>query len=527
MSVPLLAVQGLGRSFADRRVLNNVGFEVADGECLVLLGRTGSGKTTLLNLLAGLQTPDTGTIRLRGAPVVGPGLDRGVVFQGESLLPWMTAAGNVALAVEAAFPKLDRASRARRVESALALVRLDNAANKLPSELSGGMRQRVAIARALAMEPEVLLLDEPFSALDALTRGGLQEEVARIHRVTGRTIVMVTSDLDEALLLADRVMVLRPDGTLSDSVVLPSDFERDRDAVGFDPMRARLWQLLETSPEANATHDRASVWKTGEILLEVAGVAKRFGAGPPAVEDIDLTMYKGEFISLVGHSGCGKSTLLAMIAGLLQPTEGRIAIDGEEVEGPGADRAMVFQSPALLPWLSAAGNVKLGVDQAFGDKPRAERDRIVASALGRLGLADVAQEMPRALSSGARQRVGVARAIALQPRLLLLDEPFASLDTPTRLALQSSLGQLCRETGTAAIMVTHDIDEALALSDRIVMMTDGPRARIGKRLDVVGGHPAALRREMLRFLGDTARQVGDNRIENETPERVHAESAVS
>ncbi|MFZ4407403.1 MAG: ABC transporter ATP-binding protein [Paracraurococcus sp.] len=507
MTAPLLAVEGVSRAYAGRRVLADVSFEVAEGESLVLLGRTGSGKTTLLNLLAGLQMPDSGAIRLRGQPITGTGLDRGIVFQGDSLLPWMTAAGNVALAVEAAFPMLDRASRTRRVESALALVRLDNAGHKFPSELSGGMRQRVAIARALAMEPEVLLLDEPFSALDAMTRGELQEEVARIHRVTGRTIVMVTSDLDEALLLADRVMVLGQDGSLSAPLMLPADFERDRDAAGFDNMRDRLWELLETSHEA-FRHDRTMDWAAAPVLLEVADVTKRFSAGPPAVEGIGFTLNEGEFVSLVGHSGCGKSTLLAMVAGLLAPSEGTIRIGGELVRGPGADRAMVFQSPALLPWLSVAGNVRLGVDQAYADRPRAEREAIVAAALEQLGLAEMAGVMPRALSAGARQRVGVARAVALQPRLLLLDEPFAGLDTPTRNALQVGIGRFCRETGTSAILVTHDIDEALTLSDRIIMMTDGPRARVGRILDVAGGNVGQLRREMLSFLGETARAVG-------------------
>ncbi len=515
MTAPLLSLRSVRRAYGERLVLDGVSFDVAEGECVVLLGRTGSGKTTLLSVLAGLQAPDSGTIHLRGKPVTGTGLDRGVVFQGESLLPWMTAASNVALAVEAAFPQEGRARRKQRVDAALALVRLDNAAHKVPSELSGGMRQRVAIARALAMEPEVLLLDEPFSALDAMTRGGLQEELARIHRVTGRTIVMVTSDLEEALLLADRVLVLRQDGTLSDPVALPHGFERDRDSPGFEAMRARLMRLLENPGEAPPAPGRMPVrLAAGAPLLEVKDVMKQFvPGGVPAVEDIAFTMREGEFLSLVGHSGCGKSTILAMIAGLLHQTEGRIAIGGQDVTGPGADRAMVFQSPSLLPWLSVAGNVRLGVDQAFSDRPRDQREQIVAAALDRLGLSDAAREMPRALSAGERQRVGVARAVALQPRLLLLDEPFAGLDTPTREGLQRAMAEWCHETGTAAILVTHDIDEALALSDRIVMMTDGPRARIGRIMKVTHAETPQLRREMLQFLGDHARPVDPRQAE--------------
>jgi nitrate/nitrite transport system ATP-binding protein len=507
----LLEIDSLCLSYGARRVLDRISFNVEEGECLVLLGRTGSGKTTLLSLLAGLLAPSAGSIRLNGRVVTGPGLDRGVVFQHDSLLPWLTAEGNVALAVEAAFPDEAPDDRARRVSAALALVKLETAAHHRPATaLSGGMRQRVSIALAFAMEPMVLLMDEPFSAVDALTRAGLQTELARIHRDTGRTIVIVTSDLDEALLLADRIFVLREDGGLFDPFRLPRGLTRDRVASGFEELRARLRRLLETPGDVTP-----SPWPNltlcgrvdGEILLELEGVTKRFSANAdsaPAVEEIGFVLREREFLSILGHSGCGKSTILSMVAGLIRPSAGAIRIGGAPTTEPGADRAMVFQSPALLPWLSVEDNVRLGVDQAFADQPKSERRRIVAEALDRLDLGEFSARMPHTLSAGARQRVGVARAIALKPRLLLLDEPFSSLDTPTREGLQSVLARLCFETGTAAILVTHDINEALALSDRIALMTNGPRARIGKILNVAGSEPLRLRGEILRFLEETA-----------------------
>lgn len=503
----LLEIDGLSRSFGARRVLDRIDLHVEEGECLALLGRTGSGKTTLLALLAGLLAADAGVVRLNGEVLTGPGLDRGVVFQHESLLPWLTARANVALAVEAAFPREGRDAKARRVAAALALVKLGHAAELRPAALSGGMRQRVALARALAMEPRVLLMDEPFSAVDALTRAGLQRELLRIRGEIGRTIVIVTSDLDEALYLGDRVVVLRADGTLSEVLRTPSSLTRERGDPESDALRERLCRLLGAAVE-DAPARAPALTGPRRALLEFKAVAKRFSAragDPPVVENVDLVLREREFLSIVGHSGCGKSTLLSMAAGLVRPSAGEILVDGAPVTGPGAERAMVFQSPALPPWLSVEANVRLGVDQAFGDRPRAARREIVAQALERLGLTGVAAHLPRELSAGARQRVGVARAIALHPRLLLLDEPFAGLDETTRRELQSVLAKLCRDTGTAAILVTHDIDEALALSDRIALMTDGPRARIGRVLETADWEPAGARREILGFLGETAR----------------------
>ncbi len=507
----LLEIDGLSHSFGARRVLDRISLDVEEGECLALLGRTGTGKTTLLSLLAGLLTADAGVVRLNGKVLTGPGLDRGVVFQHESLLPWLTAKSNVALAVEAAFPEDSPDRQARRVAAVLALVKLDHAAELRPAALSGGMRQRVALARALAMEPQVLLMDEPFSAVDALTRAGLQQELIRIRRETSRTIVIVTSDLDEALFLGDRVVVLRADGTLSEPIRPPSRLARDRGDGETNALRERLGRLLGAPDEDLPTrsHVRAPVESGARpALLEFKAVAKRFSSrtdDPPVVENVDLILCEREFLSIIGHSGCGKSTLLSMAAGLVRPSAGEILIDGSPVTGPGAERAMVFQSPALPPWLTVEENVRLGVDQAFGDRRRAERRRIVAQALERLGLSDVAASLPRELSAGARQRVGVARAIALSPRALLLDEPFAGLDDLTRRGLQSVLADLCRDTGTAAILVTHDIDEALALSDRIALMTDGPRARIGRVLETADTDPAQARHEILQFLGETTR----------------------
>jgi nitrate ABC transporter ATP-binding subunit len=222
-------------------------------------------------------------------------------------------------------------------------------------------------------------------------------------------------------------------------------------------------------------------------FLEISAVSKEFPSprGPQVIVDgFDLVVPRGEFVSIIGHSGCGKSTVLSMVAGLASSSGGAIVLAGREVREPGPDRGVVFQAPNLFPWMTALENVLLGVDQVKRNKTARERRDIAAHYLTLVGLGGALDKKPAALSAGMRQRVGLARAFALSPQLLLLDEPFGMLDSLTRLELQDVLLELWREEKLTALMVTHDVDEALFLSDRIVMMTKGPRARVGEILSV-------------------------------------------
>jgi nitrate/nitrite transport system ATP-binding protein len=221
--------------------------------------------------------------------------------------------------------------------------------------------------------------------------------------------------------------------------------------------------------------------------LEISNLTKTYPTpkGPAViVRDFNLRIKKGEFVTLIGHSGCGKSTVLSMVAGLNDITGGGIVLAGRELVGPGPDRGIVFQSPCLLPWMTAFENVKLGVDQVFYTASNQERCQIVEYYLSVVGLGDSMHKRPAELSQGMRQRVGIARAFALSPKMLLLDEPFGMLDSLTRFELQQVLIELWRKDKKTALMVTHDVDEALFLSDRIVMMTNGPEARVGDILEV-------------------------------------------
>jgi nitrate/nitrite transport system ATP-binding protein len=202
------------------------------------------------------------------------------------------------------------------------------------------------------------------------------------------------------------------------------------------------------------------------------------------VDKFTMNVAKGEFISLIGHSGCGKSTVLSMIAGLNDVSEGAIILDNREIINAGPDRGVVFQSPNLLPWLSARENVALGVQRVYPHVSAAERRDVIEYYLGRVGLADSMDKKASDMSNGMRQRVGLARAFALAPKLLLLDEPFGMLDALTRWELQEVLMEVWKRSKITAICVTHDVDEAILLADRVVMMTNGPHARIGKIMPV-------------------------------------------
>ncbi len=254
--------------------------------------------------------------------------------------------------------------------------------------------------------------------------------------------------------------------------------------------------------------------------LEISQVSKAFGS-QVIVKDFDLSMQRGEFVSIIGHSGCGKSTVLSMVAGLTDSSAGAIILGGKEVTEPGPDRGVVFQAPNLFPWMSALENVLLGVEQAHSRKSHKEQVQIAAHHLELVGLGDALDKKPAALSAGMRQRVGLARAFALSPNLLLLDEPFGMLDSLTRMELQDVLIELWAHDDKSALMITHDVDEALFLSDRIVMMTKGPEARVGEILEV----PFARPRERKAVLDDPNYYVLRERVMSFLEEQVQHEAS--
>ncbi len=509
----ILTFENVHKSFGQgtnaNHVLKDINLDVQEGEFLVLLGFSGTGKTTLINLMAGLEQPTKGSVTFKGKSIDGPGPERGVIFQNYSLMPWLTVNGNVGLAVDTIFPNLSKSEREEKINHYVKMVGLGHATTRRPAELSGGMRQRVNVARALAMSPEVLLLDEPLSALDALTRANLADEIEHIWEADKKTCVLITNDVDEAIILADRIIALNPDGTLGEEFKVDIPRPRDRTAMNNDETFKTLRRdvtsyLMDVGIEAKSEGTRslpdvtpihgvpAAVKEAQEGLIEerfldFSQLHKIYPTpkGPlTVVEDFDLKINRGEFISLIGHSGCGKSTVLTMAAGLNGISKGAIKLDGRHVEGADPERAVVFQSPNLFPWLTARENCAIGVDKVYPKASQAERQDVVEYYLERVGLADAMDRSTADMSNGMRQRVGIARAFALSPKLLLLDEPFGMLDSLTRWELQEVLMEVWDRTKVTAICVTHDVDEAILLADRVVMMTNGPQATIGKITDV-------------------------------------------
>lgn len=264
----ILELKGVAKSFGTgtsrQEVLSNINLKVEEGEFLAIVGFSGSGKTTLINLLTGLIFPDEGEVFLHGKPIVGPGPDRGVIFQNYSLLPWLSVYSNIKLAVDEVFPQMSKQDKDTHVRKYIEMVNLHHAVDKKPSELSGGMRQRVSVARALAMNPEILLMDEPLSALDALTRGSLQKEIINIWSQEKKTAVLITNDVDEGILMADRIIPLTPGPKATLGPEFKVGFNRPRDVteINKDPEYKSLRNdILEYLMEVGASNRQSSKQK--------------------------------------------------------------------------------------------------------------------------------------------------------------------------------------------------------------------------------------------------------------------------
>ena len=228
----------------------------------------------------------------------------------------------------------------------------------------------------------------------------------------------------------------------------------------------------------------SNITRAVEISNLIKEYPNPYGDDFRVVEDFNLNIEEGEFISLIGHSGCGKSTVLTMLAGLNEVSGGGIIVGDKEIDGTGPDRAVVFQAPCLMPWMSAYGNVMLGVKNIYPHASKAERKQIVEHSLSVVGLSESMKKYPSEMSGGMQQRVGIARAIALQPKVLLLDEPFGRLDSLTRMELQDVIIDILAKEKMTAMIVTHDVDEAVFMADRCVMMSNGPKAGVGEILEI-------------------------------------------
>ena len=548
-------MRGVGKSYGDSAVLADINLSIEEGEFVALIGFSGSGKTTLMSILAGLIEPDVGQVMLRGRPAGEAGPDRGVVFQSYSLMPWLTVCENVALAVDTVFAGETDSLRRARVDKYVAMVGLGHAADRRPAELSGGMRQRVAVARALAMNPEFLLLDEPLSALDALTRAKLQDEIESIWREEKKTVVLVTNDVDEALLLADRILPLDPGprATLGPEFRVNLARPRDRKAMNHDADVSASARSHHAVPARRAGGKPGCDRQPGQTtrsgadhfggLRAAGGALGQQAAAARQPGQVRRVLQRAQGLPDAQGSAHGGRRIqsrrparrVRVAHRALRLWQVDRAVDGGRTHRrdrrrhharrsrgdqrrSGSRRGVPGAEPAA--WLTARQNVALGVDRVYPHAGDGERRDIVEYYLARVGLADSLDKPARDMSNGMRQRVGLARAFALSPKLLLLDEPFGMLDALTRWDLQEVLMDILKRTRITAICVTHDVDEAVLLADRVVMMTNGPRARIGRIMQVdlprprtrkmLLEHPRyyAYREELLSFLEEYEHGAG-------------------
>lgn len=468
--------KSFGRGRAAHNVLEDITLEAREREFLCILGPSGCGKSTLLAMAAGLEQPSQGRIEVDGKLVTGPDPSRMVVFQEYGVFPWATVWQNVVLGIRHFTEAKQRAIATHTID----LVGLSGFENTYPGQLSGGMRQRLEVARSLVVSPEILLMDEPLSALDALTRLTVRAEIVRIWKETSTTILFVTHDVDEALQLGDRVALLSgAPAKLIDVVDIDLPRPRDISTAAYERLKAKVslaCGAATTSPKAKlSNHDGEK--KPKIVLQGIDQVFGRDGDKLKVLDDINLTIGDGEFVCLLGASGCGKSTLLNIASGLLRPTRGRVSIDGEEIRGPHPRRIFVFQENAIFPWANVEENVRLGIRRLGGEV----QQRKIDEALEMVGMTKYRTALPHELSSGMKQRVEVARALAVSPDVLLMDEPFAALDSGTRISLCGELLRIWDQQRITILFVTHDVTEAVNLAERVVVFT----ARPGRIAEVV------------------------------------------
>ncbi|MFE2606171.1 dipeptide ABC transporter ATP-binding protein [Streptomyces mirabilis] len=476
----LVEVTDLTVGFGSLRAVDGLSFRLAKGAALGLVGESGSGKSTVASALLGLHRGTGaevgGSVRVAGIDVQEAsdaelrrlrGGKAAMVFQDplSSLDPYYAVGDQIAEVYRVHVKASRRSARARAVE-VLDRVGIPDAARRArsrPHEFSGGMRQRALIAMALACEPDLLIADEPTTALDVTVQAQLLDLLHTLRAETGMGLLLVTHDVGVAAESVDEILVMRHGRAVEHGLV---------GAVLGAPAQAYTQELLGAVPRVDAPRTASAV--TEEVVLEASGLRREFGRGKKAfaaVDDVSLTIHRGETLGIVGESGSGKTTLGRMLVGLLEPTAGEIKPGG----GVRPDVQMVFQDPV------SSLNPRRSVGESIADPLRAQGERDegrirgrVRELLERVGLeAAHYDRYPHEFSGGQRQRVGIARALAADPRVIVCDEPVSALDVTTQAQVIALLAELQRELGLALVFVAHDLAVVRQVSDRVAVMRRG------------------------------------------------------
>lgn len=468
MSKEIIVCKNMDKTFETSRgavhVIEDVTLNVHENELLVLFGPGQCGKSTMINCMSGLEPVTEGSVEVNGKKVIKPGPDRGVVYQRMALFPWLTVMGNVEYGPKMrGVPKKERRERAQHY---IELVGLKGFENSYPNQLSGGMQQRVGIARAYCNEPDVLFMDEPFGHLDAQTRYLMQEDLMKIWEKEKRTIVFVTNNIEEAIYLADRIIVMTncPTKIKKEYKI---DLPRPRNYVDEEFLKLRE----EISTVVDKALQEGENMEKQDIILHVDHMTKCFG-DLKVLNDISFDVHRGEFLCIVGPTGCGKTTFLNCITGLYDLTGGQILVNGELVDTKKHNIAYIFQEYSTMSWLTVEENVAFGLKMKRMPKDVIKKE--VAEVLEMVGLTKYKDYYPVELSTSMLQRVVIARAFAVKPDILLMDEPYGQLDVELRFRLEDELIKLWQKLGTTVIFITHNIEEAVYLSENILVLTNKP-----------------------------------------------------
>ncbi|CAL9460015.1 dipeptide ABC transporter ATP-binding protein [Streptomyces eurythermus] len=504
----LVEVTDLTVEFGALRAVDGLSFSLAEGAALALVGESGSGKSTVAGALLGLHRGTGarvgGSVRVAGTDVQAAsdeelrrlrGAKAAMVFQDplSSLDPYYAIGDQIAEVYRVHARVTRRAARARAVE-VLDRVGIPDAARRArsrPHEFSGGMRQRALIAMALAGEPDLLIADEPTTALDVTVQAQILDLVHALRAETGMGLLLVTHDVGVAAESVDDILVMRHGRAVERGPV---------GAVLAAPAEPYTRELLDAVPRVDAR--RTASPATGEVVLEATGVRREFGRGKrafAAVDDVSVTVRRGETLGVVGESGSGKTTLGRMLVGLLEPTAGEIRYEGRPHTGVNPAVQMVFQDPV------SSLNPRRSVGESIADplRARGERDeeRIrgrVSDLLERVGLDRAHYDRyPHEFSGGQRQRVGIARALAAEPRVLVCDEPVSALDVTTQAQVIALLGELQRELGLALVFIAHDLAVVRQVSDRVAVMRRGRLVEYGPADEVYDSPREPYTRQLL------------------------------
>mgnify|MGYP000575540915 CR=1 FL=1 len=525
--MPAISFKNVSYSYVDGDesflALEDIDLEIADGEFVCLIGHSGCGKSTLLSLLAGLSMPTAGEILIDNVPVSGPGPDRSIVFQSYSLFPWQTALKNVMFSIRQTNKDISKEQAKVRAMELLAQVGMEDAANRYPYQLSGGMRQRVMIAMALACKPQLLIADEPTTALDVTVQAQILALISELQKEIGMAVLFITHDMGVVAQIADRVAVMRY-GEIVESGTAQAIFAH--------PQHPYTQALLSAVPRLGALKDiehpcffrlidpdngkvieppSDKLPPPGETILEVKNLVKTFPVrtdfwGRPtyvvrACDHVSFDLRAGETLSIVGESGCGKSTTGRAVLRLLDVDSGEVLHRGKsllrmtrhELQEERRNLQMIFQDPyaSLDPRQTVGYSIAepMMIHNYCSKKEMYDR---VALLLKRVGLSpDMANRYPHEFSGGQRQRICIARALSLKPQIIVADECVAALDVSIRAQVVNLMMELQEEMGLSYIFISHDMGVVERISHRVAVMYLGQIVEMGSRRAVLGNplHP--------------------------------------